>query len=363
MGTWKDCKNMLIIRLDNMGDLIMSNAALQEIKSANGNCKITLLASEMAVPIIPYLGTVDDYIQYDAPWMKLSAHDTVASTEALIKTIKKRQFDSCIIFNVYSQNPMASIMLAYLAEIPLRAAYMRENPYTLLTHWIPDREPLFEVQHQIARDLELVRLLGISRSVNRLPSLIVPRGQLSNLIPLRRGKQIIVNCDVSEQKRRIPRTVAQQLTRQLLDSAFQVILVGKEYNEYLRSCFSEIVGKNLINLIGKTTIDDLLLLVAHADAVLTVNTGVAHIACALQKPTLVLYAQTNPQHIPWSQDTDFILYPVDPALRSKNTINSFVDKQNGSSGMTPLSVENIMDKLNSLLKHSSQKQTALEGRA
>ncbi|WP_341832197.1 hypothetical protein AACH28_02955 [Sphingobacterium thalpophilum] len=123
---------MLIIRLDNMGDLIMSNAALQEIKSANGNCKITLLASEMAVPIIPYLGTVDDYIQYDAPWMKLSSHDTVASTEALIKTIKNRQFDSCIIFNVYSQNPMASIMLAYLAEIPYERLICAKIPIRCL---------------------------------------------------------------------------------------------------------------------------------------------------------------------------------------------------------------------------------------
>jgi ADP-heptose:LPS heptosyltransferase len=251
MDKWKDCKNMLVIRLDNMGDLIMNNAALQQIKTNMPDCKITLLASKMAIPIIPYLGTVDAYMQYDAPWMKLSDQDSAVSTEALVADIRKKQFDACLIFNVYSQNPMAAIMLAYLAGIPKRAAYMRENPYSLLTHWIPDKEPLFQVQHQITRDLELVKYLGISHLSNCLPTLKIPSDGLSISISIPLAKRVILNYDVSEEKRRIPSAVARSLTEKLLELNFQVILVGKENNDYLTACSSISSAQNLINLIGK----------------------------------------------------------------------------------------------------------------
>ena len=51
-------------------------------------------------------------------------------------------------------------MLAMMAGIPLRLAYSRENPYELLTHWLPDKEPYSFVQHQVKRDLELVASIG-----------------------------------------------------------------------------------------------------------------------------------------------------------------------------------------------------------
>ncbi|MDQ1149618.1 ADP-heptose:LPS heptosyltransferase [Sphingobacterium zeae] len=360
MDKWKDCKNMLIIRLDNMGDLIMNNAALQQIKANMPHCKITLLASEMAIPIIPFLGTVDAYIQYDAPWMKLSNQDSAARTEALVANIKEKQFDSCIIFNVYSQNPMAAILLAYLAGIPKRAAYMRENPYSLLTHWVPDKEPLFQVKHQITRDLELVKYLGISHLSSCLPTLKMPSGRLSIFLPKPDLKRVILNYDVSEEKRRIPIEVARELLEKLLGLNFQVVLVGKENNGYLRSCSSVDSSPKLVNLIGKTSVRDLLLVVQQADAVITVNTGVAHISCALQRPTLVLYAQTNPQHIPWSRDSDFILYPVSPSARSKNTINIFVDKQNRDSKIVPLTTAVILKKFQALLGRSGPKKELME---
>ena len=360
MDKWKDCKNMLIIRLDNMGDLIMNNAALQQIKANMPHCKITLLASKMAIPIIPFLGTVDAYIQYDAPWMKLSNQDSAARTEALVANIKEKQFDSCIIFNVYSQNPMAAILLAYLAGIPKRAAYMRENPYSLLTHWVPDKEPLFQVKHQITRDLELVKYLGISHLSSCLPTLKMPSGRLSIFLPKPDLKRVILNYDVSEEKRRIPIEVARELLEKLLGLNFQVVLVGKENNGYLRSCSSVDSSPKLVNLIGKTSVRDLLLVVQQADAVITVNTGVAHISCALQRTTLVLYAQSNPQHIPWSRDSDFILYPVSPSALSKNTINIFVDKQNRGSKIVPLTTAVILKKFQALLGRNGTKKELME---
>lgn len=360
MGQWKDCRNLLVIRLDNMGDLIMNNAALQEIKHQMPSCKITLLASKMAIPIIPYLGTIDDYIQYDAPWMKLTEQDSAASTEALIHVIKALHFDGCLIFNVYSQNPMAAIFLAYMAGIPKRAAYMRENPYALLTDWVPDQEPLFQVQHQIIRDLGLLTHLGISSHTNRLPTLKMPDHPCSLRLAAPLSHYIILNYDVSEEKRRIPVEIAQELIQKLLDLHHPVLLVGKNDNDYLAACRKNIGSRQLFNLIGKTSIPDLLSLVKGARAVITVNTGLVHMACALKTPTLVLYAQTNPQHIPWSQESTFILYPVSAGKRSKNSINIFVDQQHTQAEYTPFTVDTILEKFSELLLRFDRRETEIQ---
>lgn len=355
MSKWKDCKNLLVIRLDNMGDLIMTNAALQEIKLQMPQCKITLLTSAMALPIVPYLGTVDESIQYDAPWMKLLDRADVSHTESLVAELRRSKFDGCLIFNVYSQNPMPAIMLAYLAGIPKRAAYLRENPYTLLTDWIPDKEPLFYVQHQISRDLALLGHVGISHNLNRLPELILPSKSETLTLPAAFNQRILLNLDVSEEKRRIPANVGKELIQELLNQGHQVVMAGKEDNDYLRSCRSDIRSEQLINLIGVTDIKQLLLLISDSDAVVSVNTGVAHIACALKKTILVLYAQTNPQHIPWSQNSDFILYPIPATMQSKNTINIFVDKKHSPAKTAALRVSVIMKKLGFLLEQQNRR--------
>src|SRR5690606_9817972 len=97
----------------------------------------------------------------DVPWMKNDAPSFGADDfMELVETLKYHRFDAAVIFTVYSQNPLATALVAYLAEIPLRVAYCRENPYGLLTHWIPEEEPFEYIRHQVQRDLDLTALLG-----------------------------------------------------------------------------------------------------------------------------------------------------------------------------------------------------------
>lgn len=57
MKEWANCKNILCIRPDNMGDLIMSAPAIRALKESFG-CTITLLTSSMAAGIVPFLSLI-----------------------------------------------------------------------------------------------------------------------------------------------------------------------------------------------------------------------------------------------------------------------------------------------------------------
>ena len=117
---------------------------------------------------------VDEVIVYEAPWMKATAPRADASRIcAMIERLRRAGFDAAVIFTVYSQNPLPAALLCYLAGIPLRLAHCRENPYQLLTDWVPEPEPEQLVRHEVRRQLDLVATVGCRHGDERL-SLRVP---------------------------------------------------------------------------------------------------------------------------------------------------------------------------------------------
>lgn len=145
----------MCIRPDNMGDLIMTGPALRALKDTF-DAKITVLTSSAAAGIAALMAEIDEVMVCDLPWVKNQSIADTAVFDETVQRIKAKQFDAAVVFTVYSQNPLPTVMLAYLAGIPRRLAYCRENPYQLLTHWVPDKEPYSEIKHQVQRDLDLV---------------------------------------------------------------------------------------------------------------------------------------------------------------------------------------------------------------
>src|SRR3954468_24669224 len=82
---WSHCKNILCIRADNMGDLLMSTPALRALKESFG-AKITVLTSSMAASIAGYIGEIDEVIVYDLPWVKTNAEPDTSSLLELVTT-------------------------------------------------------------------------------------------------------------------------------------------------------------------------------------------------------------------------------------------------------------------------------------
>src|SRR5687767_15168284 len=94
--SWKDCKNLLCVRLDNMGDLLMSAPAITSLKESL-HCKITVLTSSMAEPIAPYIPAIDEVIVFDVPWVKNDYDINEDNFQRIVETLKQRNFDGAVI--------------------------------------------------------------------------------------------------------------------------------------------------------------------------------------------------------------------------------------------------------------------------
>jgi lipopolysaccharide heptosyltransferase II len=319
-------KNILVIRADNLGDLLMSSPAIRALKQTFQS-NITVLTSAMATGIAKLIPEVDDVITYDLPWVK--SNDPVAANTIfdIVETIKQRRFDAAFIFTVFSQNPLPAAMLAYMAQIPVRVAYCRENPYELLTHWLPDKEPYTFIQHQVTRDLKLVEKVGATTNDERL-SLTVPEDAWirvkSKLTDLKIGLNkpwIIFHAGVSEKKREYPQAMWVEAAKTFIDEyGYQVLFTGSSSEKALTDELAMQTGGGSFSLGGVARLDEFIALVANAPVVVSVNTGTIHIAAAVNTPVVVLYAQTNPQHTPWMVPYKVLEYEVPEELRSKNEV-------------------------------------------
>lgn len=332
-NSWEHAKNILIVRADNMGDLIMSGPAILALKQTFSS-KITVLTSSMALGIVPFIREIDDVIVFDLPWIK--AQEVVASEAifTLVQLLRERKFDAAVIFTVFSQSAMPAAMILYMAGIPLRLAYSRENPYELLTNWVPDKEPYTFIQHQVLRDLALVDHVGATtdnRSLHLDVSDTKWKGVENKL--LREGFDtgkpwLIFHTGVSEKKREYPQDLWIKAAKKLIkEKGFQILLTGVHAEKDLCDNIAEETGKNAFSAAGLFKLDEFIALIEKTSVVVSVNTGTIHICAAVKTPVVVLYAQTNPQHTPWMVPYEVLPFEVEESSRSKNEVIQFLYKE------------------------------------
>jgi ADP-heptose:LPS heptosyltransferase len=328
--TWQSCKSLLVIRLDNMGDLLMSVPAINALKQTFQS-KITVLTSSAAKDIAAHIQVIDDVIVYDVPWMKSSTENPPHLVWTIIDLLRAKRFDAAVIFTVFSQNPLPAAMLAYMAEIPLRLAYCRENPYQLLTDWVPESEPYQTIRHQVARDLQLVQHIGATTADDSI-SIALPdhawesaQGKLiQNGVSINRP-WIIVHPGVSEIKRKYPvDDWVEAVTKIRSALNCQIILTGLEQERGLTEDIQAPAGADVFSVAGALSLEEFIMVIHHSPLVITVNTATAHIAAATKTKVIVLYAMTNPQHTPWQAEGYVLPFSVPNELRSKNEILRFV---------------------------------------
>ena len=327
---WKSCKNILCIRLDNMGDVLMSQPAIRALKKQFPGRKATLLTSGAGSSIAPFIPEVDETITFDVPWVKTNETSGEQQLLALANELRSRQFDAAVIFTVYSQNPLPAAMLCYLAGIKKVLGYCRENPYQLITQWVPDKEPLDYVVHEVERQLRLVGMAGAKTSDTKL-LLEIPEEsrqkvseKISNILATV-GIQpdqswLVLHAGVSEEKRLYPAGDYISACRSLVRQGYRIVLTGSGSERAYVGEIARQLGGVATNAAGELSIAELIALITAAPVLVSNNTGPVHIAAAVGTPVVVLYAMTNPQHTPWQVANRVLYFEVPPELRTKNRL-------------------------------------------
>jgi len=319
---WRRVQRVLAVRLDNLGDVLMTTPALAAIRRSTSGAQITLLTSPAGAALAPCLPDLDDVIAFDAPWVKNAdgaGGDEIGRAEArLIDTLRAQRFDAALIFTVCTQSALPAALLCRLAGIPLRAAHSRENPYGLLSDWVRETDELGPgMRHEVQRQLALAASVGYTVDDDglRLRVTAQQRRRARTLlheagVPAQRP-YFIVHPGASAPSRRYPAarfgSAADSIAAR---SGCLPVFTGDASEQPLIDEARRCMSQPSITLAGRVGVPELAALIGDARLLLANNTGPAHIAAAVGTPVTVLYALTNPQHTPWRVATRVLNHDV-----------------------------------------------------
>jgi lipopolysaccharide heptosyltransferase II len=312
-----DVKRLLCVRLDNLGDVLMTTPALHALRCAALGRHVTLLASPAGALAAPFLDDVDEVITYEAPWAKNGVLPDPASDRRMCDLLATGQFDAAVIFTVYSQNPLPAATLCHLAGIPRRLAHCRENPYGLLTDWVPETEPQDGIRHEVERQLRLVEHVGARTADDRMRFRVLAQDTLgcaAKLAALGLDSTepfIVIHPGASAASRRYPTERFAAAAARLIEMLQCPVLVTGADGERDLAANVAHAHARAHDLSGRLTLGELGALLARATVLISNNSGPVHIASALGTPVVDLYALTNPQHTPWQTQHRLLFNDVD----------------------------------------------------
>jgi ADP-heptose:LPS heptosyltransferase len=294
-----------VVRLDNLGDVLVTTPAFHAIKQSLPDASLSLLTSPVGAQAGCLNPDIDDVIVYQAPWMDpwQTLPQDSEREQGMIRTVRDRAFDAAVIFTSFRQSSLPAAYLCYLADIPLRLAASIDGPGSLLTtrHKHPER-----MMHEVERGLDLVSAVGLGTDDLGLV-LNVPeqeRRQAAGIIAGVRGRGpvVAIHPGCSMPARTYPwemyAEVADLLAERLRAS---ILLTGADDERELVKRIRSQMRQPAVSLAGELSFATLCAVIEAADLTVTNNTGPMHIAAAVKTPVVALFALTNPpeQWGPW----------------------------------------------------------------
>ncbi|HAU98259.1 MAG TPA: lipopolysaccharide heptosyltransferase II, partial [Serratia marcescens] len=204
-----------------------------------------------------------------------------------------------------------SALVPFFADIPQRTGWRGEMRYGLLNDVRVLDKAAFPLMVQ--RYVALAYDKGRIQRADDLPQpLLWPRLQVSDeeiadttaAFNLTDSRPIVGFCPGAEfgPAKRWPHYHYAALAQRLIESGYQIALFGSakdhEAGEQIRAALQEDARDFCLNLAGKTQLEQAVILIAACRAVVSNDSGLMHVAAALNKPLIALYGPSSPDFTP-----------------------------------------------------------------
>jgi ADP-heptose:LPS heptosyltransferase len=313
-------KNILLIRMDHLGDVLPAAAVPKALKENFSDCRVTFLTASWAAPLLANNPFIDEVMIYNAPWFsRKKGRSPIRRIGfwALLGEIKKRKFDLAISL----RGDLRENILIALAGIPERVGYGITGGGFLLTREAPYRKLGHESEH--TRDL--LAVIGV-RHLSLKTQLYFTQneeielsGKLNEWGFQSSKKYIGYQVEAGTPAKDWPEERAKIFLGQLAERYPEhgIVLVGSNairgrrlYESLFLKPLS--VKPHCINLTGKTSLRELCLLLKRFELFVGPDSGPSHIAESLGIPVVFLYSGTNrfEQWKPLAENTAVLKNPV-----------------------------------------------------
>lgn len=306
----RNIKRLLIRSTNWIGDAVMTTPAVRSIRKNFPDAEISILTKPWVAPVFESSPYIDNILIYD----DLGKHKGLFGKLRLAKELKQYGFDTAILL----QNAFEAALIAFFAGIPCRIGYNTDARSFLLTHSVPCT-PRIKKMHQTGYYLDILHGIGLDTDGLGLDLVVSKKYQ-------KRASEILEEHGISRADRLVginPSATfgpAKQWFPEryvaLSDKIHEVfgasiLLFGGPGDRKLGIRISQKMKHSPVDLCGKTDLGEAIALIKECDLFITNDSGLMHVAAALDIPLIAIFGSTNPVTTgPQSQRSKIVRVPI-----------------------------------------------------
>lgn len=286
---------ILIVGPAWVGDMVMAQSLFKLLKLKQPETYLDVLAPAWSLPLLARMPEVAKAIPFPIQHGRLQ----LLTRYQLGKTLQQVGYDRAIVL----PNSFKSALVPWLAKIPHRTGWRGEMRYMVLN----DRRRLDKKRYP--RMVERFLALGLASgeslpSPYPLPSLTVSAltqqavKQKYHLMSL--TQPVVVLCPGAEYgtSKRWPPAYYAAVAREKIKEGWEVWILGSNNDQKIAQEIMLQTSQKCINFCGSTTLEEAIDILSLATVVISNDSGLMHIASALQKRLIVIYGSTSPVFTP-----------------------------------------------------------------
>lgn len=294
---------ILVIGPSWVGDMMMSQSLYRTLKTEYPDAVIDVMAPAWCRPLLSRMPEVNEALAMPLGHGALE----IAERRRLGKMLKANGYDRAFVL----PNSFKSALVPFFAAIPRRTGWRGEMRYGLLNDLRRLDKTAFPlmVQRYVALAYDKARIHQADDLPQPLlwPQLVVQDAEKQatvNAFDLASGRPMIGFCPGAEfgPAKRWPHYHYATLAQHLIDQGYQVVLFGSakdnETGQQILAALAEDARQHCRNLAGETQLEQAVILLAACDAVVSNDSGLMHIAAALDRPLVALYGPSSPDFTP-----------------------------------------------------------------
>jgi heptosyltransferase-2 len=288
-----------------VGDMVLAQSLFTTLKQQNPNYQIDVAAPAWTLPLLERMPEITNAIAL--PFK----HGEFAFWERIRfgKSIRKDGYTQAIILT----NSLKSAILPFAANIPRRTSFLGEIRYGLIN----DIRPLDKAK--LPRTIDRFVKLGLAKNAdlpNKPPNPKLTANYKNALAILAKlgyqksSKKVLGLCPGAEygEAKRWPIEYYAEAAKAALAKGWEVWIFGSEKDIPYTQKINQLTENRCLDLGGKTKLGEAIDLMDLCDTVISNDSGLMHVAAALDKNLIAIFGSSTPHHTPPMSDKSHIEY-------------------------------------------------------
>lgn len=295
---------ILFFKIGAIGDVLMTTPLVRAVRKKYPKAHITYATGKWSVPVVEGNKSIDEVITFDE---KKLFKKNILYAMSIASKIRKNQYNTCFVLD----KTWLAGLLAWKFDIPERIGFNRNGEGFANTVNV-DYE---KRKHEIEYYLELGKKIGVRHDALQMDLTISNTASMKMKKIVKKPFVVIApggaeNPGQKMPSRRWPLERFHAVAKHIQSKGYNIILIGGHADTRFASGFGS--STSLVNLIGKTSLQESAAVMKMSKLVICNDSGPMHIAAASGAKVLSIFGPTDPvRKAPVGNEHKYIWHKID----------------------------------------------------